>query len=103
MSQTKSVHIKVDHLKCEGCATTIIREIRRIKGVSSVTVDIERQEVIVVIAEVADLKLIKKKLKKLGYPERGTTEGLEKLAINAISYASCAFGKIGKSESTLGT
>ena len=99
MPETRTIAIKIDHLKCKGCATTITKALSQIKGVLSVTVDMEKQEVIVTIAEVADLKGIKRKLKNLGYPESGTTHGLEKLTSNVISYASCAIGRIEKSNS----
>lgn len=79
MSETKTRPIKIDHLKCDGCATTIVKGISRIRGVLSITVNMEKQEVIVTLDEAADLKGIKRKLKNLGYPESGTTHGLKSL------------------------
>ena len=99
MLETRTIPIKVDHLKCKGCVTTIAKSLSKIKGVLSVTVDMEKEEVIVTMTEAADLKLIRKKLKQLGYPESGTIHGLEKLTSNAVSYASCALGRIRKSKS----
>lgn len=88
--------IKVDNLKCGGCANTITKNLLLVKGVESVVVLPENNEVKVVHNDSLSLKLAKDELNRLGYPEQGTTEGLEKLTDNIKSYVSCAIGKLTK-------
>ena len=44
--------------------------------------------------ELFAVDVVKKKLEGLGYPEKGTLSGMKKLGANAISYVSCAIGKM---------
>lgn len=88
--------IKIDNLKCGGCATSIEMGLLAIDGVTKAHVIEESSEVDVTMEEGINLEVIKAKLKHLGYPEAGTTEGLDKLATNVKSYVSCAIGKLNK-------
>lgn len=90
------VRIKIDNLKCGGCATSIEMGLLALDGVTRAHVIEQTDEVEVSYNEGMDLAIIKNKLKKLGYPETGTTEGIEKLATNVRSYVSCAIGKLNK-------
>ncbi len=90
------VRIKIDNLKCGGCATSIEMGLLALDGVTKAHVIEEADEVEVSYNEGMNLALIKNKLKKLGYPETGTTEGIEKLTTNVRSYVSCAIGKLNK-------
>lgn len=91
-------YIKIDNLKCGGCANTIEKGLLSIQGVDKVEVVQEKSEVIVSHKGTIDLDLIKEKLNHMGYPETGTTEGFEKLTRNIKSYVSCAIGRIDNKE-----
>lgn len=85
--------IYVDNLKCGGCANTITKNVKEFKNVDAVVVDPEESKVTIQSHETIDLTEIKNKLHQLGYPEKDTTEGLDKFASNVKSYVSCAIGK----------
>ncbi|MEI8136024.1 MAG: heavy metal-associated domain-containing protein [Bacteroidota bacterium] len=87
-------HIKVDNLKCGGCANTIEKILGKISGVDKVDVLVDNDEIILHHFANINIDSIKKTLKKLGYPETGTTKGIEKAAENIKSYVSCAIGKL---------
>ena len=85
--------IKVENIKCGGCANTITTKLNTLDFIDSCKVDIENG--IVTIdgddtkkAEAAQLLL------KLGYPESGTAEGLKAAKAKAKSFVSCAVGRI---------
>lgn len=86
--------IYVDNLKCGGCANTITKNVKEFKNVDAVVVDPEESKVSIQSRETIDLTAIKNKLHQLGYPEKDTTEGLDKFASNVKSYVSCAIGKL---------
>ncbi len=86
--------IYVDNLKCGGCANTITKNVKEFKNVETVSVDTETSKITIQSGEIIDLEGIKNKLHQLGYPERNTTEGLDKFASNVKSYVSCAIGKL---------
>ncbi|MCC6369483.1 MAG: heavy-metal-associated domain-containing protein [Bacteroidia bacterium] len=90
--------IYIDNLKCGGCASTITKELSALKGVNHVKVDNDADLVEVDTEENVDLLLIKTKLKSLGYPEKDTVHGFEKLTTGAKSYVSCAIGRIHKDD-----
>jgi copper chaperone len=83
--------IVVANLKCDGCATTIKRELQKIKGVADVHVDIDNDAVDVSYSDV-DRSAITKKLHALGYPEATEKNGL---LLQLKSYASCMVGRVG--------
>jgi copper chaperone len=89
-----NTQIEVENLKCIGCASTIIKALTQIKGVSLVEVDPETALVEVTYSEDASLSDIKATLTSLGYPEVDTVRGLNKLVTSAKSYVSCALGKL---------
>ncbi|MEE4255619.1 MAG: heavy-metal-associated domain-containing protein [Bacteroidales bacterium] len=87
----KTEMIKVDNLKCQGCAKTIRRELTWIGEVISVDVDVEQSVVTVDYAGKNRMrKVFVEKLRKLGYPEEGTGNINQKVK----SYVSCAIGRI---------
>lgn len=90
--------IVIDNLKCGGCASTIKKNLQPFKNVEDVVVDPETDKVTITHQQAIDLGAIKDKLHSLGYPERDTTEGLDKLASSVKSYVSCAIGKLTKEE-----
>jgi copper chaperone len=80
---------KVDNLKCAGCGNTITRSLSKMKGVKRVEVHVETGEIVVVHDELDETNL-KSKLAKIGYPPAGESNKLQ----SAMSYVSCAIGKI---------
>jgi copper chaperone len=87
--------LNVENIKCGGCAHTIISKISALEGVSDVIVDIEKAEVKFNcqpgLVEKVSLKLV-----DLGYPEKGSLEGLSSVGAKAKSFVSCAIGKMSK-------
>lgn len=82
--------IFIDNLKCGGCANTIRTALMKIKGIEKVRIftntnciEVEGEE------ESIDRDKVIETLGKLGYPERGTTNNLQK----AKSYFSCMIGR----------
>ena len=91
----KTISIEIENLKCHGCANTIKRELKRINGVSNVTVSQEDKTVIIDFDGEDGLQdTFKKRLAKLGYPERGN----KNLGNQVKSYVSCAIGRMSKEE-----
>jgi copper chaperone len=83
-------NIKIENLKCGGCAATIKKGISSIKGVEDVAIDVENS-IVTISAENTTLDAVKTKLSKLGYPEVG---GENTLVHKAKSFVSCAVGRI---------
>jgi copper chaperone len=89
-----NTQILVENLKCNGCATTIRKELSQLEGVSSVQVNVEIGHVNVDHIELLSPEAIKRTLLHLGYPEVGSTHGIGKVAANAKSFVSCAVGRL---------
>jgi len=89
----KTISIKVENLKCNGCASTIKKALMKFDEVSNVIVDIDNS-VIKPEFEGNDniVEKIKNKLASLGYPESGNNNTISV----AKSYVSCAIGRINK-------
>jgi copper chaperone len=83
-------NIYIANLKCGGCATTIIKELSKLKGVSKVQVDNESDSVHISYENIERKKIIEK-LHDLGYPEATEDNGL---LLQLKSYASCMIGKV---------
>lgn len=85
--------INIENLKCEGCANTITRGVSGLEGVSNVHVNVEDSSVSFDYDESKQSKdQILKKLARLGYPEKGKNS----LKSSAVSYVSCAIGRVSK-------
>ncbi|MFD2529430.1 MULTISPECIES: heavy-metal-associated domain-containing protein [Polaribacter] len=82
--------IKIENLKCGGCAATIKKGLLSINEVTDVQVEVENSTV-TITSENENLDLIKEKLSKLGYPEVGDKNTI---AHKAKSFVSCAIGRI---------
>jgi copper chaperone len=89
--------IKVENIRCGGCANSIRKKLSEDTRIDSIEVDIEQQTVII-RTENDDLSAVKadavQKLLHLGYPEKGSVEGLQALKGKAKSVISCAIGKV---------
>ena len=84
---------EVENLKCAGCARTIENALRADQRVTHVAVDLPSS--VVAIQAEADLRQeVAATLARLGYPEKGTVEGLRSAAAVAKSFVSCAVGRL---------
>lgn len=91
----KTENIKVDNLKCHGCANTIRKELAWIGEVIAVEVNVEESIVKVDYAGKNNMReVFVEKLRKLGYPEEGTGKFNQKVK----SYVSCAIGRVSKQD-----
>lgn len=86
----KTEEINVANLKCNGCATTIKKELQKMSGINSVEVDVENSKVLISYNNI-ERALIIDKLHSLGYPEATEENGL---LLQLKSYTSCMVGKI---------
>lgn len=82
--------LQIENLKCGGCAATIKKGILAIDGVETVDVNLEESSVSITSTK-NNLKEVKIKLSKLGYPEIGDKNTV---LHKAKSFVSCAVGKI---------
>ncbi|MBL7816544.1 MAG: heavy-metal-associated domain-containing protein [Saprospiraceae bacterium] len=96
---TISETIRIDNLKCGGCGSTIKKTLKNIEGVNNVSIDFDKDEVSVIHTEGVNRELLTDALKRMGYPETGTTEGLSAVAATAKSFVSCAIGRMSDNES----
>ena len=87
--------IKVENIKCGGCANTITTRLNKIETVDSCKVDVEKG-VITIHSDEPNRAEVTQLLFKLGYPESGTAEGLKAATAKAKSFVSCAVGKFNK-------
>ena len=85
--------IDVENIKCGGCANSI-----RSAFDNQVEVDIEAGRLTFALDH-AEREAVVEKLRALGYPETGSTEGIDRMAAKAKSFVSCAVGRTIKSES----
>jgi copper chaperone len=85
--------IDVENIKCGGCASTIETRLRKLDGVTQVSVDIEQGRVSVDATDDSREQLVSMLLQS-GYPEKGTAEGIRAATAKAKSFVSCAIGKI---------
>jgi len=89
----KNTTIKIQNLKCHGCANTIITQLTKLEGISSVTVNNDTDEVTLNFESDSQLVTVNKKLSELGYPLVGENNSLPK---KAKSFVSCAVGRMSK-------
>lgn len=87
--------LDVENIKCGGCAHSIVSKLSSIKGVDQVDIDIEQGQVRFECPENC-LSEVKTELLKMGYPEKGSVEGLASAGAKAKSFVSCAIGKVTK-------
>lgn len=84
------MEIKVENIKCNGCATSIKNSLSKMEGVHDVKVDVENGIVSLETEASANQEKIVSKLQSMGYPEPGKGSGLT----TATSYVSCMIGRI---------
>ena len=89
--------IEVENIKCGGCASSIVRALEALPGVEAVEVDIEAGRVTVAAPEETRPD-VTARLAELGYPERGSVEGLKAATARARSFVSCAVGRLNQED-----
>ncbi|MDD7915753.1 heavy-metal-associated domain-containing protein [Polaribacter ponticola] len=82
--------IRIENLKCGGCAATIKKGLLSIDAIEEVTVDVEKS-IVSITSDNDNLEIVKDKLSKLGYPEVGDKNTI---VHKAKSFVSCAVGRI---------
>jgi copper chaperone len=88
--------ISVENIKCGGCANTITSKLNAMDIIDSCKVDIENG-VVSVNGDESKKAEVTQLLLKLGYPEKGSAEGLQAAKAKAKSFVSCAVGRIKES------
>jgi copper chaperone len=81
--------IKIDNLKCGGCGGSIKKGLKTFSLISEVYVDISQGTVEIVHEEYLDTEHVERVLRTLGYPERNTVTGLDKITAEVKPYLSC--------------
>lgn len=87
------ITLTVQNLKCGGCANTITKAVQSIEGTSDVSVDVDNSTVTFNPKDDSILAKVKTKLTHLGYPE---VDADNTIMHKAVSYISCATGKMSK-------
>lgn len=90
----KTIQIIIDNLKCGGCASTITKKLKELEGITSVNVNHEDDSVTLEASDDFNKQTALEKLLSLGYPERGSVHGFQKLTTGAKSFVSCAIGRM---------
>jgi len=85
--------LKIQNLKCGGCANTIVTQLSKLDGISEVIVDNDTDEVSFLASSENNMEIVKSKLSHLGYPIVGDANPLPK---KAKSFVSCAVGRMAK-------
>jgi copper chaperone len=93
MTTATVIQIEIDNLKCGGCATSIVKGLSALPDIANVEVDHDHDLVKFEGPESARA-MVTDKLRSMGYPEKGTLEGLSAGLANAKSFVSCAIGRI---------
>ncbi len=92
------ITVLVENIKCGGCANGIQQKLLKVDGISAVEVDIEQGLVECEMAADSEVDTVSAEVKKIlhsmGYPEKGSVEGLQAAGAKAKSYVSCAVGKM---------
>jgi copper chaperone len=88
------ISIDVENIRCGGCANTITKKIMALDGVESVDIAIEDQIVTIEAEDDTGRQSYVEALLAMGYPEKGSVEGIAALKNKAKSVVSCAIGKV---------
>ena len=83
--------IKIQNLKCGGCANTIIKKVSDIENVTNVKVNVAESTVTFDSLGQNEITLVRQKMAVLGYPADGESNSV---VSKAKSYFSCASGKM---------
>jgi len=95
----QTIDITIDNLKCGGCAASIRKAIEKFSNVRKVEIDREKENVKIAYEGELSRETIAQTLLSLGYPEKGTVDGLSAIGSNLKSYVSCALGRLSNEKS----
>lgn len=85
--------LEVENIRCGGCVNTITRKLMSDERIKDVKVNIEAQTI--TLSSEEDVKdSAEALLFSLGYPLRGSVQGLESFKEKARSVVSCAIGRM---------
>ena len=88
-----TITVKVENLKCKGCATTIRNGLKSYNEIKTLEINIEKSEISIEFdGDESNIKKYETKLRKMGYPQHGDNNTISV----AKSYLSCAIGRVGK-------
>ncbi len=88
-----TITIKIENLKCNGCASTIKNGLNKFHEVKSTEINIEDSLISICFdGDESNVGKYKSKLTKMGYPVRGNNSTISV----AKSFVSCAIGRISK-------
>jgi len=87
------IRFDVENIKCGGCAGTIKKRLLESSDIYEVDVDVA-QGIVSIHSERDVSDDWRALLLKLGYPEKGTAEGLMAAGAKAKSFVSCAIGRM---------
>ncbi len=88
----KKIKIKVENLKCHGCANTIAKGLRKVEPDAKIFVDIENSFVEIEFDGGGEkIAGFQNKLKQMGYP---SSTDQNDAFLKAKSYVSCAIGRL---------
>jgi copper chaperone len=87
------MQIEIDNLKCGGCEKSIVKGLSAMPEVSDLVVDHAHQTVRFTGAA-SDRAAVVRKLRAMGYPEKGSLAGMEAGLANVKSFVSCAVGRM---------
>jgi len=85
--------VEIENLKYGGCENMFLKGLMSIAGVAGVIVD-HAQKAVVLEADTKLRPQIVAKLLGMGYPEKGSVAGLDKVIVTAKSFVSCAISRI---------
>lgn len=85
--------IEVENIKCGGCANTINKKLTETFSPNRVEIDIEQGK-ITLDADSLDMDAVEDTLRSIGYPKQGSAEGLDNVKAKAVSFVSCAIGRM---------
>ncbi len=86
--------IEVENIRCGGCVNTITKKLMSIDGVEHVDIVIEDQVVTIKAEDDSSRAAYLEALLAMGYPEKGSVDGIAALKGKAKSMVSCAIGKV---------
>ena len=89
----RTITVKVENLKCKGCAKTIRNGLTSYNEVKTIGIDIEKSEISIEFdGDESNVKKYETKLRKMGYPQQGDNNTISV----AKSFVSCAIGRVSK-------
>ena len=87
------LRLELENVKCRGCARSIEKALAADARITRVAVTPEEGSV--VIEATGDVRAdAVAALAKIGYPEKGSLEGMKAVAATAKSFVSCAIGRL---------